>query len=243
MEIRPPLEAPLPEAPGHAAAPRPVQTRDSALREALGHDRIMAILRYRQGGDVTGAIEGLAEGGIRVLEVTVDTPGAWAAIERAATRPGLLVGAGTVTEVSQVERLAALGGRFVVSPGLSPAVVAAALALDLEALPGIATGTEVLAARRAGAEFFKLFPAAALGTPYLSQLRGPFGDESFIPTGGIGTDQVGDWLRAGAYAVALGSDLAGRAAPGGPQEIHALAQRARRALRQATVSSEQATAE
>jgi 2-dehydro-3-deoxyphosphogluconate aldolase/(4S)-4-hydroxy-2-oxoglutarate aldolase len=228
--------------PPSPPAPHPPPPRRSALREALGHDRIMAIIRYRQGGDVTSAIEGLAEGGIQVLEVTVDTPGAWAAIERAATRPGLLVGAGTVTEVAQVERLAALGGRFVVSPGLDPAVVASALELGLEALPGIATGTEVLAARRAGAEFFKLFPAAALGTAYLNQLRGPFGHESFIPTGGIAIGQVGDWLRAGAYAIALGSELAGRAAPSGPQEIHELAQRARRALHQATVSSEQGTA-
>lgn len=193
----------------------------------------MAILRYRDGGDITGAIKGLARGGLRVVEVTVDSPGAWAAIEEAAALPGLVVGAGTVTEAHQVERLASAGGRFIVSPGFAPDVVAAALEYGLEALPGVATGTEVLAARRVGVEFFKLFPAGALGPEYLTQLRGPFSHESFVPTGGIGFDQIGAWLRAGAFAVALGSALAGRTTPTGPAEIDALAERARGALRRA----------
>jgi len=111
--------------------------------------------------------------------------------------------------------------------------VAAALEHGLDALPGVATGTEVLAARRAGARFFKLFPAGALGTDYLAQLRGPFGAEDFVPTGGIPIAQVGAWLRAGALAVALGGDLAGRTAPRSPEEIEAVAERARAALRQA----------
>jgi 2-dehydro-3-deoxyphosphogluconate aldolase/(4S)-4-hydroxy-2-oxoglutarate aldolase len=229
--------------PGTAATPTdPGAVRASALRDALGHDRVMAILRYRDGGDLIGAIDGLTRGGVRVLEITVDTPGAWAAIEQAAARPGLVVGGGTVTEVHQVQRLAAVGGRFIVSPGLDPAVVTAALEHGLEALPGIATGTEVLAARRIGAQFFKLFPAGALSPQYLTQLRGPFGRESFVPTGGVGIDQVDTWLHAGAFAVALGSELAGRAAPAHPDEIDALADRARRALRRAGAPSGQGTA-
>ncbi|HEV3173865.1 MAG TPA: bifunctional 4-hydroxy-2-oxoglutarate aldolase/2-dehydro-3-deoxy-phosphogluconate aldolase [Actinocrinis sp.] len=213
------------EAPAEPDAPRP-----SRLREALRRDRIMAIVRYRGGGDVSGAIDGLARGGVRVLEVTVDTPGAWDAIERAAARPELVVGAGTVTEVDQVERLAALGGEFVVSPGFDPDVVAAALERGLEPLPGVATGTEVLAARRAGAEFFKLFPAGSLGVRYLTELRGPFGKESFVPTGGISLAHLWDWLAAGAFAVAFGSELAGRAAPGTEEEIESIAGRVRAAL-------------
>lgn len=204
--------------------------RASALRDALGRDRLMAIVRYRAGGDVSGAIEGLARGGLRVMEVTIDTPGAWEAIEAAAARPGLIVGAGTVTEPDQVERLAALGGRFVVSPGFDADVVKAALDRGLEALPGVATGTEVLAARRAGAQFFKLFPAGSLGARYLAELRGPFGRESFVPTGGIKTAELGDWLRAGAFGVALGGELAGRTAPAGEDEIEAMARRTRAAL-------------
>jgi len=217
--------------------------RASALRDALGRDRLMAIVRYRSGGDVSGAIEGLARGGLRVMEVTVDTPGAWEAIEAAAARPEMIVGAGTVTEPYQVERLAALGGRFVVSPGFDSDVVKAALDRGLEALPGVATGTEVLAARRAGAQFFKLFPAGSLGVRYLTELRGPFGRESFVPTGGITTADLGDWLRAGAFAVALGSELAGRTAPAGSDEIEAMANRTRTALDLARTADSSGTAD
>lgn len=204
------------------------------VRARLARDRVMAILRYREGGDVTGALQGLADGGIGVAEVTVDTPGAWPAIEKGASEPELLVGAGTVTSTEQVARVAELGGRFVVSPGFDPDVVQAAHEHGLAALPGVTTGTEVLAARRAGVALFKLFPAGALGVGYLLQLRGPFGRESFVPTGGIGIDDIGSWLEGGAFAVALGSDLAGRTAPSGAADITALSERARRALASAT---------
>ena len=190
----------------------------------------MAILRYPTGGDLSGAIRAIAQGGVTVLEVTVDTPGAWQAIEEAAGEPDLVVGGGTVTDVAQVERLASAGARFIVSPGFDAEVVAAALRLGLEALPGVATGTEIMAARRAGSQLFKLFPAASLGSRYLTELRGPFATECFVPTGGITIDGIAEWLSAGALAVAVGSDLAGRAAPVGVQELALLTERAHRSI-------------
>ncbi len=202
----------------------------AAVRDVLCADGVMAILRYPQGGDVAGALTGLADGGLRVAEVTVTTPGAWATIETAAGSSGLLLGAGTVTTTSQVRRVADVGGVFVVSPGFDPEVVAAALELGLEPLPGVASATEVLAARRAGARLLKLFPAGALGVRYLRELRGPFPAEGFVPTGGVAVGDIAAWLAAGAVAVALGSDLAGRAAPTSAAEVRVLAQRARAAL-------------
>jgi 2-dehydro-3-deoxyphosphogluconate aldolase/(4S)-4-hydroxy-2-oxoglutarate aldolase len=190
----------------------------------------MAILRYPNGGEVSHAIEAIAAGGVTVMEVTVDTPGAWQAIEKAAGRDGLVIGGGTVTEVSQVERLASLGARFIVSPGFDADVVKAALSLGLETLPGVATGTEILAARRAGSGLFKLFPAGSLGSRYLAELRGPFANECFVPTGGISIEGMGEWLSAGAIAVALGSDLAGREAPRTSAEAARLTERAKRAI-------------
>ena len=203
------------------------------LRDALAADRIMAIVRYRGGGDVLGAIEGLHRGGVRILEVTVDTPGCWDAIAAAARRPDLVVGAGTVTTADQARRVADLGARFVVSPGLDVEVLTAAHERGLATLPGVATGTEVLAAQRARADLLKFFPAGALGPRYLAELRGPFGGVDFVPTGGIRVDDVRTWLHAGAFAVALGSDLAGRQAPASAQEVDALATRAALALRSA----------
>ena len=219
--------SPAGASPAGAPTPPPPSAQ---FRDALSQDRVMAIIRYRAGGDVFGAIEALARGGIRAVEVTVDSPGAWDAIERAAARPELLVGAGTVTDISQVEKLANLGGRFVVSPGFDADIVKAALDHGLDPLPGVATGTEVLAARRAGATFLKLFPAGALGVRYLAALRGPFERESFVPTGGISIADTADWLRAGAFAVALGSELAGRAAPATNADLEAITERARAAL-------------
>ncbi|MDQ1731796.1 MAG: 2-dehydro-3-deoxyphosphogluconate aldolase / (4S)-4-hydroxy-2-oxoglutarate aldolase [Pseudonocardiales bacterium] len=190
----------------------------------------MAILRYPLGGDVSGAIRAIAAGGVSVLEVTVDTPGAWQAIEEAAGRDGLVIGGGTVTEVSQVQRLASLGARFIVSPGFDADVVKAALSLGLDTLPGVATATEILAARRAGSGLFKLFPAGSLGSRYLAELRGPFAKECFVPTGGISIDGMAEWLYAGAIAVALGSDLAGREAPRTSADAAQLTARARLAI-------------
>ena len=190
----------------------------------------MAILRYPGGGDVSQAIGAIAAGGVTVVEVTVDTPGAWQAVAEAAGDASLTVGGGTVTEVAQVERLASIGARFIVSPGFDADVVAAALSLGMETLPGVATGTEILAARRAGSGLFKLFPASSLGIGYLAELRGPFANECFVPTGGIPIEQIPAWLSAGALAVAVGSDLAGRTAPRTAAELTLLTERAKRAI-------------
>ncbi len=202
---------------------------DDVVRE-LGRGGVLAILRYRSGGDVLGALDAVVDGGIGVVEVTVDTPGAWDAIAAAVSRPGVLVGAGTVTEVEQVRRLAGLGGRFVVSPGFDEQVVATALELGLEPLPGVSTATEVMAARRAGARLLKLFPAGALGVRHLRELRGPFGAEHFVPTGGVTRRTLAEWVDAGAYAVALGSDLSGHRPPHDADGRAELTARARETL-------------
>jgi 2-dehydro-3-deoxyphosphogluconate aldolase/(4S)-4-hydroxy-2-oxoglutarate aldolase len=207
-----------------------VSARDD-LRAALARDRVMAILRYRDGGDLQRAVDAVVEGGVRVLELTVDTPGALAAISANAGRDGVLIGAGTVTTAEQVDRVADAGATFVVSPGFAADVEAAAQRRGLGSLPGVATATEVIAAARAGVELFKLFPASGLGHDYLRQIRGPFGGHAFVPTGGVGVDDIPDWLSDGAFAVALGSSLAGRSAPADAEEAAAITSRATQAVK------------
>jgi 2-dehydro-3-deoxyphosphogluconate aldolase / (4S)-4-hydroxy-2-oxoglutarate aldolase len=187
-------------------------SNDLTVHDALAARRLLAILRYRDGGDILGALRALAAGGVTIAEVTVHTPG-WQDAVTAAADAGVLAGAGTVTRAAEVADAHAAGARFVVSPGFVPAVVRAALDLGVEPLPGVTTATEILAARDAGVRLFKLFPAGALGLDYLRQLRGPFPETAFVPTGGVGVGTIGEWLAAGAFAVALGSELAGRAAP------------------------------
>lgn len=201
------------------------------LHAVLAGDRMMAILRYRDGGDVSAAVSALADGGVRVLEVTVDTPGSWPVIEKHAARPELFVGAGTVTTPEEARHVADIGGSFIVSPGFDPEVADAAHDRGLACFAGVLTGSEVLAARRCGVAYLKLFPAGAVGPAYLSQLRGPFPGEAFVPTGGISVEDSTAWLDAGAFAVALGSDLAGRTAPASTSEAAELVARAEDALR------------
>jgi 2-dehydro-3-deoxyphosphogluconate aldolase/(4S)-4-hydroxy-2-oxoglutarate aldolase len=212
---------------------RPVPAQPSArddLWTALARDRVMAILRYRDGGDLQRAVDAVVDGGVRVLEITIDSPGALTAIAANAGRDGVLIGAGTVSTAEQVDRVADAGAAFVVSPGFAADVEAAAQRHGLGSLPGVATATEVIAAARAGVELFKLFPASGLGRDYLRQIRGPFGDQAFVPTGGVGLDDIPAWLSDGAFAVALGSSLAGRSAPANAADATALTSRAARAV-------------
>src|SRR5437867_3939976 len=104
----------------------------------LGSSPLLGIVRFHEGGDVAGAFDALVRGGIELLEVTIDTPGALAVVERAAG-DGRTVGVGTVVSAAQVEESAAAGARFVVSPGLLPEVIDTAHRLGLEPMPGVFT--------------------------------------------------------------------------------------------------------
>ncbi len=199
----------------------------------LGSTPLIAIVRFHEGGDLAGTVAALTEGGVGLVEITLDTPGALDAI-RTASEAGLSVGAGTVLTVDEVRASADAGARFVVSPGLVPEVVAAALEAGLEALPGVLTPTELLQALAAGARAVKLFPASPGGPALVRALRGPFPNVPLVPTGGVRVSQIASYLEAGATAVALGSELVGRAAPCSDGELEAIRSRAVQAAKAAT---------
>lgn len=184
----------------------------SADATVFDSTRLLAIVRFHDGGDVLGAIDALARGGVELYEITMDTPGALDAVERTAGN-GRAVGVGTVLSEEQVRAAVAAGARFVVSPGLVPAVIETAHELGVEPLPGVFTPTEIIEATAAGARVMKVFPASIGGPAYLRALRGPFPLTPLVPTGGVCLDQIRDYLEAGAAAVALGSELVGRSAP------------------------------
>lgn len=194
----------------------------------LGAGSLVGIVRFHEGGDVSGAMAALARGGIDQVEVTIDTPGALEAVAAAAGK-GRTVGVGTVVDSEQVRASAAAGARFVVSPGLVPEVIETALTLGLEPVPGVFTATEILAATAAGARMVKLFPALCGGPAYLRALRGPFPTIPLIPTGGVRIDEVHAYLEAGATVIALGSELVGRAAPRSDTDLEWIAAQAARA--------------
>ena len=189
---------------------------------------VLAIVRFRARCDLAAVFGAIRRGGIGLLEVTADTPGALDAV-RASAMAGTPVGAGTIGSVEQARAFAEAGAAFLVSPGVSADVVRIAVERRVPAVPGALTPTEISTAVDAGATAVKLFPARLGGPDYLRALRGPFPTIAFVPTGGIEIEAVRSWLDAGATAVGLGSALVGSDPPQVAGDIEALTDRAGRA--------------
>ena len=145
----------------------------------------------------------LAAGGVGVVEVTLDTPGALRAIESLRATGAVSVVAGTVRTSADVEAAVTAGAEACVSPVLAPAVVARCLELGVPAVPGALTPTEVDAAWRAGAALVKLFPARTVGPQYVADLAKPLWDVPLLCTGGITAESAAAYLAAGAAAVGI----------------------------------------
>lgn len=181
--------------------------------EHIRAGRLVAIVRVARltAASAAALTEVLVDAGVRALEFTLDSGGAVEAIRSAREVAGEVaaVGAGTVLDVQDVDRSAAAGAQFVVSPDVCPDVVRRTVALGLTPLPGAFTATEVTRAVRCGARLVKLFPAQPAGPGYLRSLLGPLSAVGFVPTGGVSLDDVPAFLEAGATAVALGSSLVG----------------------------------
>ncbi|RII19615.1 KHG/KDPG aldolase [Streptomyces sp. YIM 130001] len=207
--------------------PAPAPSPDPLLT-ALRRHRLVAILRTRTEAPLLDVIRVLADAGVRIVEVTVPTPGSTGAIRTAAAElgPEVLVGAGTVTRAEEVTRTAEAGGRFIVCPHTDPALIGAARAAGLGSLPGAYTPTEALTAWRCSASAVKIFPASQLGPRYVADLAAPLPDLPVVPTGGVEVCDIAPYREAGATAVAVSSPLIGDALAGGSlAELHRRARR------------------
>ncbi|MCL4846299.1 MAG: bifunctional 4-hydroxy-2-oxoglutarate aldolase/2-dehydro-3-deoxy-phosphogluconate aldolase [Acidobacteria bacterium] len=179
------------------------------VTRAIEQHGVVAVIRLKDPDRLRGVVDALAEGGVRALEVTMTVPRAIEMIGQLAPTlpPGFLLGAGTVLD-SETARLAILAGaRFVVSPVFRPEVIAICHRYDVAAMPGCFTPTEILAAWEAGADVVKVFPATALGPGFFKDVRGPLPQVKLMPTGGVSLTNAGDWIRAGAVAVGVGTAL------------------------------------
>jgi len=181
----------------------------SRLDDVIADLSMTAIIRLQDASAVRGIVDALARGGVKALEVTMTVPGAIELIAQIApTLPDdFLFGAGTVVDAETVHRASRAGAQFIVSPVFRPEVVKAAHEDGIPALPGCFTPTEILAAWDLGADIVKVFPATSVGPSYLKDVRGPLPHVKLMPTGGVSIDNVGDWLKAGAVAVGVGSAL------------------------------------
>jgi 2-dehydro-3-deoxyphosphogluconate aldolase/(4S)-4-hydroxy-2-oxoglutarate aldolase len=157
---------------------------------------VIPVLTIAQASDAVPLARALLAGGVRVLEVTLRTPEALAAIAAIARDvPDADVGAGTVLNPSDVERAKSAGARFIVSPGLTEGLIEAAAMVGLPFLPGVATASELMRGLEAGLDHFKFFPAEASGgAAMLKSLHGPFPGCRFCPTGGITADNAAGYL-------------------------------------------------
>jgi 2-dehydro-3-deoxyphosphogluconate aldolase/(4S)-4-hydroxy-2-oxoglutarate aldolase len=204
--------------------------RTQTIRAIEAHG-IVAIIRLPDAARVRAVVNALIEGGIKALEVTMSVPGAVALIrEIAPTLPaGFLLGAGTVVDAGTARAVVDAGARFVVSPVFRVDVVAACHERGVPALPGCFSPTEILDAHDAGADIIKVFPATTVGPQYIRDLRAPLPQLKLMPTGGVTPANAGDWIRAGAAAIGIGSALvdAGAIARG---EWRAVSERARQTV-------------
>jgi 2-dehydro-3-deoxyphosphogluconate aldolase/(4S)-4-hydroxy-2-oxoglutarate aldolase len=182
---------------------------DDAALTRIGAGRIIAILR----GDFRGLDLEIAsvlyESGITAIEVTLNSPDAFGAIEQLTIGIGdkLSIGVGTVMSLNQVERAAANGARFIVSPNRNLGVIAATKRHNMISIPGCFTPSEICEALDAGADAVKLFPAISLGANFVRAIRSPLGEVRLIPTGGVNAEIAGEYLTAGAWAIGVGSEL------------------------------------
>lgn len=181
-----------------------------ALKNALAEVPIIAILRGIEPHSCVRVADVLYGAGIRIMEVPLNSPNAYASISMLCGHfaGACLIGAGTVLKATEVRQTHAAGGRLIVSPNVEVQVIREALELGLDFIPGVATATEAFLAIHAGATTLKLFPAATYGPAHLKALKAvmPTG-VSIIPVGGIGALDVEPWLKAGSAGFGFGSEL------------------------------------
>jgi len=169
--------------------------------------KIVAILRGIQADDVLKIAGALCDGGVKIIEVTLNSPNALLVIEQLNSAYGnqLLVGAGTVLDVSDAKAAMAAGAKFLISPNVDIAVIKAAKNAGILSIPGAFTPTEIVTAHNNGADIVKVFPAP--DAAYIKNILAPLNHIKLMPTGGINLTNIKSFKDAGATAFGIGSSL------------------------------------
>src|ERR1022692_1262202 len=171
---------------------------------------IVPVVRTSSAETAVQAVEAMYQGGVRAAEITMTVPGAIRALEKVADRFGdkIMLGAGTVLDPETARACMLAGAEFFVTPSLRVSTIEMVKRYSKVICPGALTPTEVLTAWEAGADVVKIFPCGNVGGPkYIKALKGPFPQIEMIPTGGVNLETAGEFLKAGACAVAVGGEL------------------------------------
>jgi 2-dehydro-3-deoxyphosphogluconate aldolase / (4S)-4-hydroxy-2-oxoglutarate aldolase len=183
-------------------------TKEQNLARVAGCG-VVAIVRTQSSAQLVQVAEAIKTGGIDVLEFTMTTPNALQTISAVAERMGdsMLLGAGTVLDPETARAAILAGAKFLVTPTLNTKVIEMANRYSIVTVVGTFTPTEMLTAWEAGADVVKLFPATALGPKYIKDVHGPLPQLKIVPTGGVDLNNCGEFVKAGAFAVAVGGSL------------------------------------
>jgi 2-dehydro-3-deoxyphosphogluconate aldolase / (4S)-4-hydroxy-2-oxoglutarate aldolase len=183
-------------------------TRKKTIELVQAH-KAVAVLRFPRADQFEPIFEALAEGGIKVLEITMTVPNAIELIRKAAKKagPDMVVGAGSVIDRETAKKTIDAGAEFIVSPIVKDEVIDEANRSGKAVMPGAFTPTEIQHAWEAGADVVKVFPADIVGMPFFKAVKAPLPHLRLMPTGGVSLTNAGEWIASGAFAVGVGSSL------------------------------------
>ncbi len=183
-------------------------SRQTILDEILKR-KVVAVLRIKEADKLKKIIEAIAEGGLTVAEVTMTVPNAIQLIEKMSQEldKNIIFGVGSVLSAEVAEQAIKAGAKYVVSPIFKKEIVEMSHKYDVPAMPGCFTPTEIQTAYEAGADIIKVFPADVLGMPFFKGVLAPMPHLKLMPTGGVSLTNAGEWIKAGACAVGIGSAL------------------------------------
>lgn len=170
---------------------------------------VIAIIRGVEKRDIIPVAEALYNGGIKVVEITMNTNGAPEMISLLNEKFGgrLYIGAGTVLDVEEARKAQDAGAKYFITPNVDEEVIRFALENNIDILPGVMTPTEVVNAYKVGAKMVKVFPTSILGSNYIKELQGPLSHIPMVAVGGVRPENVADFIRAGAVGVGVGGSL------------------------------------
>lgn len=198
------------------------------LSHILQH-RIIAIVRGANPDDMPGIVDALYAGGIRSLEVTINSPDAIAMIKKIADERSdkILVGAGTVLDPETAREALLAGAKYIISPVMNPETIRMTKRYGAISIPGAYTATEILQAYEYGGDIIKVFPAS-VGPQYFKEIRGPLPHIPLMPTGGVTLDNIAFFKEAGAVAFGLGSALVNTSQRTTPESLKELEEKAKK---------------
>ncbi len=182
--------------------------KKDAVLSKIKAEKVIALIRADSPDGLLDCARALAAGGLTSIELTMTTPGAIRMLEKAtAELPDFLFGLGTVLDAETARAGILAGAKFIVTPGARLDVVTMCQRYSVPIFCGAFTPTEVIAVWEAGADAAKIFPAEFFGPNYIKSLKGPLPHVEMVPTGGVNETNVGEFLKAGAFATAAGSSL------------------------------------